>query len=134
MVEPYLNLKGRAGEAMDFYEAVFGGQDKIATRFADLPEDPENPRPEAEKQMILYGMLNIRGTTMHFSDMQPDDLSDLSMISLMVKFDEEDEMAGVYHALLDGGKALMELADADFAKKFAWVKDKFGIDWQLMLE
>lgn len=31
MIEPYLNLKGQASEAIDFYEGVFGGiRDKFS--------------------------------------------------------------------------------------------------------
>jgi PhnB protein len=61
-------------------------------------------------------------------------LSDKSKVSLMLPFSSEDELTETYHKLLDGGMALMELSPQSFASLFAWVKDKFGIDWQLMYD
>ncbi len=38
-----------------------------------------------------------------------------------------------YERLLDGGEALMVLADHGFSRRFGWVNDRFGVSWQLNL-
>lgn len=134
MIEPYLNLRGRAEEAMNYYGIVFGVKDKFITTLSQLPENPEIPLSEETKNLVAYGKMEINGSAIHFSDMQTDELSDKSMISLMVKFDSEEELKKAYYIFADEGQALMELSAQPYARQFAWVKDKFGIDWQLIYE
>lgn len=38
-----------------------------------------------------------------------------------------------YTKLMDGGKALMPLGAYPFSEKYAWVQDKYGFSWQLIL-
>jgi predicted 3-demethylubiquinone-9 3-methyltransferase (glyoxalase superfamily) len=40
----------------------------------------------------------------------------------------------IYHALLDGGQILMPMDAYDWSSKYAWVKDKFGINWQMDID
>ena len=39
----------------------------------------------------------------------------------------------VWNKLIDGGTALMPINEYPFSKRFGWVKDKYGVSWQLML-
>lgn len=120
MIEPYLNLSGRAAEAMDFYAGVFGGGDRRMERLEG-------------SGLVSHGTMRIRGTTLHFSDLQPGELSEWGRISLLLTFDDPEDLTRVYHGLLPGAEVLMALGEEPFARLFAWVKDGFGVHWQLML-
>lgn len=39
----------------------------------------------------------------------------------------------LWEKLIDGGEALMELGEYPFSKRYGWVKDRYGLTWQLML-
>ncbi|MES2623379.1 MAG: VOC family protein [Patescibacteria group bacterium] len=54
-------------------------------------------------------------------------------ISLFVVFDTEEEIKKVWDALIDGGEALMPYDTYPWATKYGWVKDKYGLTWQLSL-
>lgn len=60
-------------------------------------------------------------------------------ISFMVNFDpSRDEQAGehldeLWGKLSEGGEALMPLGEYPFSKRYGWVKDRFGVTWQLVL-
>ena len=54
-------------------------------------------------------------------------------ISLMVAFSTSEEVDRVWSALADGGKALMELGEYPFSRRYGWIEDKYGLSWQLML-
>src|SRR5690606_38810416 len=60
-------------------------------------------------------------------------------ISFMVNFDPsrerdaETRLQKVWDALIEGGEALMPLQEYPFSKKYGWVKDKYGLTWQLIL-
>lgn len=54
-------------------------------------------------------------------------------ISVFVWCDTEAELQKLYDNFLDGGAAMMELGEYPWAEKYAWVKDRYGLTWQLML-
>ncbi|MES9669193.1 VOC family protein, partial [Bacillus pseudomycoides] len=54
-------------------------------------------------------------------------------MSLYVNCDTEAEIDEVFHKLAEEGEVLMPLAAYPFSKKFGWLKDKFGVSWQLTL-
>jgi predicted 3-demethylubiquinone-9 3-methyltransferase (glyoxalase superfamily) len=39
----------------------------------------------------------------------------------------------VWNQLAEGGTALMEIGEYPFSKRYGWIKDKYGVSWQLML-
>lgn len=55
-------------------------------------------------------------------------------ISLFVHFSSEEELCKSADALskAEGSRALMPLDKYDFADKFGWINDQFGVSWQLM--
>ncbi|CDF78382.1 3-demethylubiquinone-9 3-methyltransferase [Formosa agariphila KMM 3901] len=44
------------------------------------------------------------------------------------------EIERIYTALVEGGTILMPLQEYPWCKKYAWVKDKFGVSWQLDID
>ena len=52
-------------------------------------------------------------------------------VSYYVYCGSEEEISRMYAMLSDGGKIRMPLDKYDWSAKYAWVADRFGIDWQL---
>jgi predicted 3-demethylubiquinone-9 3-methyltransferase (glyoxalase superfamily) len=52
-------------------------------------------------------------------------------ISFTVYCASEQEIDSLWKAFSDGGKVMLELAEYPWAKKYSWVEDKFGVNWQL---
>lgn len=52
-------------------------------------------------------------------------------VSLAVVVDSSVEFDGIVEKLGEGGDFLMTPGDYDFAKNFAWIKDRFGVSWQV---
>lgn len=52
-------------------------------------------------------------------------------ISLFVVFDNEADIKKTWDALCEGGEALMEYGEYPWAHKYGWLKDKYGLSWQL---
>lgn len=53
-------------------------------------------------------------------------------ISLFISVDSPEEVDRLYHALIEGGKILMPLDTYDFCPRYAWIADRYGLNWQLM--
>lgn len=54
-------------------------------------------------------------------------------ISLFVAFDTVEQIDAVHAKLMEGGEYMMEYGEYPWAKKYAWIKDKYGLTWQLSL-
>lgn len=131
MITPYIYFSGRCREAISFYEKVFNGQDTRIMRYGDAPLHPDYPVPEAIKDYILHAEMTISGTRLSFSDMQ-EEVVPGNMISLAVEYATAEEVEKIFHMLEEGGEVLMELAPQFFSPMYGWVKDKFGVGWQII--
>jgi predicted 3-demethylubiquinone-9 3-methyltransferase (glyoxalase superfamily) len=56
-----------------------------------------------------------------------------SSISLFYNCGSEAEIDTLWKTLSRGGSVLMPLDNYPFARKYGWVADKFGVNWQLIL-
>ncbi|MDF2552300.1 MAG: hypothetical protein K0R77_1575 [Chryseobacterium sp.] len=54
-------------------------------------------------------------------------------VSFMVMCETEDEVQKYWEQLEQGGIVLMPLDSYPWSKKYGWVRDKFGVTWQLYL-
>jgi predicted 3-demethylubiquinone-9 3-methyltransferase (glyoxalase superfamily) len=55
-----------------------------------------------------------------------------SSISLMVSCNTVDEVDRLYHALAKEGDIHIPLDTYEFSSRYAWIADKYGLNWQLM--
>ncbi|HEX8461323.1 MAG TPA: VOC family protein, partial [Segetibacter sp.] len=54
-------------------------------------------------------------------------------ISLFVTYETNEELERVHNKLIEGGTSMMPLDKYSWSEKYAWIVDKFGMTWQLML-
>lgn len=109
---PCLWYDGEAKESAEFYCNVFDG--KIT---ADTPV-VMNIEIFGQKLMLLNG-------GPHFTKN--------ASVSFMIICDTEDEVQKYWDQLMDGGMALMPLDAYSWSKKYGWVRDKYGVTWQIFL-
>ncbi|MBN8860356.1 MAG: VOC family protein [Sphingobacteriales bacterium] len=110
-VYPCIWFNNNGKEAAAFYCTVFPG--------ATVTEDTG-----------LVQMLSINGQNMMFLN-GGDQFAPNASISFLIANEDEKETERLYNALAEGGIALMPLDSYPFSKKYGWVRDKFGITWQL---
>lgn len=126
-LNPYLNFRGNAREALDFYRSVFGGELQ-ARSFADfgMPVDP------AEADQVMHGQLM---TTSGFTLMASDVPSHMAWtpgentFSVSLSGDAEDELTGYWNRLSDGADVQEPLTKAPWGDTFGMLKDRFGVAW-----
>jgi len=112
-IYPCLWFDGNAKAAAEFYCSVFK-HSKI------LSENPMVVRFEIEGTLIM----GLNGGPMF--KINP-------AISFLVTCETNEEIESIWNKLIDGGNAMMPLNEYPWNKKYGWVKDKFGMIWQLML-
>lgn len=129
LLNPYINFKDNARQAMEFYHSIFGGKLDITT-FAEAHMDT-NP---ADKDKVMHSMIEApNGMTFMASDtpsfMEYKDYH--SNISISLSGQDETELRGYWDKLAEGGKVNMPLEKAPWGDTFGMVTDKFGINWMV---
>ncbi|MFI2742230.1 VOC family protein [Zhouia sp. PK063] len=57
-----------------------------------------------------------------------------SSISLFVEAPSVKKVESLWSKLIEDGEALMELDSYPWSEKYGWLRDKFGLQWQLMYD
>jgi predicted 3-demethylubiquinone-9 3-methyltransferase (glyoxalase superfamily) len=108
---PCLWFDNNAGEAVDHYFSVFGPGEIL-------------------QHSPLVITAAIRGTKMMFLNGGPM-YRPTPAASYFVYCGGVAEIDRIYAALADGGTVRMPLGEYPWTSRYAWVQDKFGVDWQL---
>lgn len=138
-IVPNLWFNQIAKEAADFYISVFPNSGINSTAY--YPGSTKEGLADFQKDMAGKELL----VDFHLGDAQfmainaGPEFSFNQSISFMVNFDpSRDEQAAqhldeLWAKLLDGGEALMPLDVYPSSKRYGWVKDRYGLTWQLIL-
>lgn len=138
-ITPNLWFDGNAKEAADFYTSIFPDGKVISTEY--YPKSKEEGL--ADFQLELAGKpltveFELGGLKFIAINAGPEFKFNPS-ISFMLNFDpSKDEEAEahlneLWEKLIEGGEALMPLDAYPFSKCYGWVKDRYGLTWQLIL-
>ncbi|MEM9489856.1 MAG: VOC family protein [Myxococcota bacterium] len=128
-VKPFLMFEGQAEEAMNFYVATIPNSKVInVTRHG-----AGGPGVEGT---IMFATFSLGDLQVMCSDSPPGlhAFTFTPSTSLFVTCASEAEITALSGALSEGGEFLMPLENYGFSQRFAWVKDRFGVSWQLNLE
>lgn len=134
-VDVYLNFNGNCREAVEFYAKVFETEQPKIMTFGEAPPDPNFTLPDEAKNLVMHSRLNIKGSTVMFSDVFPGMPFVIgNNISLSIVSKDIDEVKSLFNKLKEGGKVGMELQETFWSKCYGSLTDKFGIGWQFNLD
>jgi predicted 3-demethylubiquinone-9 3-methyltransferase (glyoxalase superfamily) len=126
---PHLWFDDEAAEAAEFYTNAFGSDSRITDRVVLIDT------PSGDAETITFELLGQK-----FMAISAGPLFKFNpAISFFVNFDPslddaaKENLEALWTKLSDGGSALMELGEYPFSKYYGWVKDKYGLTWQLIL-
>src|SRR5687768_6078926 len=127
-IVPHLWFDTQAEEAARFYCSLF--PDSRITNVTTLRNTPSGDTDIVSFELSGYQFQAISaGPLFEFNP----------SISFMVNFDpSQDDNAKqrideVWARLIEGGEALMPLDQYPFSERYGWVKDRYGLTWQLIL-
>jgi PhnB protein len=125
-LNPYLNFRDNAREAMTFYHSVLGGELTIST-FADFhaSEDP------AEQEKVMHSQLETPdGLTLMAADTPNSmEFKGQAGVSVSLSGDDEGRLRGYWDGLTEGGTVVMPFEQAPWGDTFGMFVDRFGTSW-----
>ena len=138
-ITPNLWFEGNAQEAVEFYISAFP-EDKINAK-SYYPNSAEEGLADFQLDFagkVLTIDFELGGQGFAAINAGPEFKLNPS-ISFMVNFDPatddqaREHLDKLWDKLIEGGQALMPLDAYPFSKRYGWVKDRYGLTWQLIL-
>jgi PhnB protein len=129
-LNPYLNFRGEAKEAIAFYASVFGGEPTVTT-FAEggmaeqLPDDDGGlvMHSEIKTPLGLVLMCADAPSTMP--------VSVGNNVTVSLSGDDADTLAAYWNGLAEGATVTMPFEVAPWGDRFGMLTDRFGIEWMI---
>ena len=131
-LNPYLEFNGQCEEAFRFYERCLGG--KIVAMFTHADTPMEGQTPPEWRNKIMHARLIVGDKVLMGSDMPKEHSDGAKGFSISVGVDDPQEAEKVFHALAEGGKVRMPIAETFWAHRFGMLEDRFGIPWMVNCE
>ena len=127
-LNPYINFKNNARQAMEFYQTVFGGKLTMNT-FKEFyaSEDP------SEGDKIMHALLEVdNGITIMAAD-TPNRMEyhPGTNYSMSLSGDDEAELKTYFEKLSAGGMIIMPLEKAIWGDTFGMCTDRYGVSWMV---
>jgi len=125
-VIPFLMFQdGKAEEAMNFYTSLI--EDSKSTSILRY-----GPNESGKEGTVFQATFTLKGQEFMCIDSNVKHaFSFTPSFSIYVVCNTEEEIDELYGKLQEGGQALMPLGNYGFSKKFGWLKDRFGVSWQI---
>lgn len=125
---PCIWLDDQAEAAAALYTSLIGGDVSAVARY---PESFDNPghKPRGSVMTVELEAGGQRFTLLNGGTHFRANPS----ISFFLTVDDEAEVTRLHDALVEGGTTLMPLDAYPWSPRYAWVQDRFGVSWQIML-
>lgn len=122
---PCLWFNGKVEEAAEFYVNAFE-QSKInkVDYYVDSEHQP--------KGSVLTISLTLAGQEFILLNGGPE-FHFTPAISFFVECETEEQINRLWETLSHNGEVLMEFGAYSFSKNYGWLKDQYGVSWQLQL-
>ncbi|QAA33635.1 VOC family protein [Clostridium manihotivorum] len=128
-IVPYLWFNNQAEEAVKLYTSIFNNS-KISN--ISYYEDAGEEVSGMKSGSVMSLDFEIDGQEFIALNGGPV-FSFTPAISFFINCGTKEEVDYLWHKLSYGGSVLMELDEYAFSKRFGWLQDKFGVNWQLSL-
>lgn len=126
-LNPYLNFRDNAKEAMEFYQSVFGGELTSST-FAEFGADDD----PADANKIMHSQLESGGITLMGADTPShNEYTGTGNISVSLSGgpDEDATLREYWDKLSGSGSVTVPLEVAPWGDAFGMCVDGYGIAW-----
>lgn len=135
-ITPNLWFDGNAKEAVEFYTSIFPDGKTVSTAY--YPSEGLADFQQAMAGEVLTIEFELGGHAFTAINAGPE-FSFTPSISFTLNFDpSRDEKArenldALWQKLSDGGEVMMPLDEYPYSKRYGWIKDRYGLTWQLIL-
>ncbi|ANE46459.1 3-demethylubiquinone-9 3-methyltransferase [Paenibacillus swuensis] len=131
---PYINLEGRAKEAIQFYEQAIDAEVISLTTYGEMPGMP-NTFTDDLKSLVAHAKLRVGESELMFSDAPGGTAIDTGKrVTICITTSDVEKSKRFYEALRQEGQVNMPFKEEPFSPGFGDITDKFGVTFQIYTE
>lgn len=131
-INPYIITNGNGKEVAEFYKNAIGAELLTLQTYGDLPESPEHPIAEGQKDLVVHAHLKIGGSDLMLSDAFPGQPYIVgSNVTIAIHLSDADEAKRIYANLAEGGEETLPLQETFFSPAYGQVIDRNGVQWHV---
>jgi predicted 3-demethylubiquinone-9 3-methyltransferase (glyoxalase superfamily) len=128
-ITPFLWSDNQAEEAANFYASTFTkSKVRIVTRYGEGGAKASG-RPQGTVMTVAFQIEGREFTALNGGPA----FTFSPAISFFVNCETPEDIDRLWAKLSKGGEVLMELDKYPFSEKYGWIRDRFGVSWQLIL-
>ncbi|PYI55685.1 VOC family protein [Paenibacillus flagellatus] len=129
---PFIQLDGKAEEAIRFYEQALEAEVVFKQTFGDAPADPERPMPDSLKGRVAHSVLKVGDAELFVADSETESSERPgSLVCVCISTADVARSQRLFESLSRGGRVDMPLQPTYFSPGFGVVTDKFGVVFQI---
>ena len=131
MITPCIHFQGNCSEAIELYKQALGAEVREIYYAKNAPADSgcENLPPD----FVMHSDVVICGMNFALTDGAEAPITAENQ-SFMITYGTAQEVTSAYEKLGIGGKVVEPLAPVFWSKLYGYVIDRFGVNWQVMLD
>jgi len=132
----YVNFDGVAEQAITFYAEALSASEVKQVRFGDIPQDPNYPLPDNERNMIMESSVTFDGGTIMMSDVLPSmkgmmgEVVPGNNMLITLVMDDKQKLQQYFERLSVGGRVIMPIGEVPWSSCFGMLVDPFGVSWK----
>ena len=130
MFQHYLMFSGNCEEALKTYEKAFGGKVTYLCRYGDMEGYSQG---EEQKNLIMHSNFYVGESSIMCAD-YPHKTTSGDNTFVMPPFNTIEEVKKAWDILKEGGEVIDELCTPFYAEIYGTLRDKYGINWMLMID
>ena len=127
-VSPYLRFNDvKCREAFSFYKDCFGGGEINLMTVGESPMAKQMPPGSGDR--IMHAVFKKGDMQILGSDMMHDKAIVGDNVTIMVEFDNEEELNTIFEKMAKGGEVFMKPEEMFWGGVFGTLTVKYGIEW-----
>lgn len=132
-INTYLNFDGKAEEAFEFYQSVWGGSFSDLQRFGDADFGANMSADDQQKIMHIALPLTDHHVLMgsDYVEGMGKPLAVGNNFHISIQAESKEEADRLFSALSDGGTIDMPLQDMFWGAYFGMLSDRYGVQWMI---
>lgn len=126
-ITPFIVTKNNGEEMINYYISIFKDSEILSIQYyKDLPQGNDGD--------LLNGHVKILNQEYFFMDLKDEFNPNAEHAEkFLIQVESEEDFNNYYDSLKEGGSVLMEPSSLIHFERCTWIKDKFGINWQIVL-
>ncbi|WP_377890478.1 VOC family protein [Alkalihalobacillus sp. R86527] len=131
-ITPFINLNGKAKEAIQFYEKALGAEVLSLLTYGDMQDMKDTGDL---KDLVASAKLQIGESEVMISDVpDPTHVQSSKQVTIGITTNDEEKSKRIFEALEQDGRVDMPFGEQPFSPGFGDVMDKFGVSFLIYTE